>query len=98
MICCCDDVDLFISIKEYKKTNNNNIFTQFYTQSPHEEGLDEQDDINIEVRTLFDSGAINNNYINTDTAEELERKGGNVNRNIKCNKVVCSGLSKKLIA
>ena len=59
--CCCDDVELFISIKEYKK--NNNIFTQFYTQSPQEEeGEDEEDDINIEVQTLFDSGAYGYSY------------------------------------
>ena len=75
----------------------NDNFLVYVNILPQEVEEAEEDSKGIKVSTLFDSGAINNNYIGVDAAHELERRGAIVHRDINNKNMVCSGLGKKSI-
>jgi hypothetical protein len=60
-------------------------------------GEAEEDTKSMTISTLFDSGAIHNNYISVDAAQELERRGTIKFIDRNKNNMVCSGLGKKSI-
>jgi hypothetical protein len=66
-----NEVELLNSINE----NNDNNFLVDVNIFPQEVGEGEEDTNSIRIGTLFDSGAVNNNYISAEVAQELEMRG-----------------------
>ena len=75
----------------------NNNFLVYINIFPQEVGEAEEGFEPITVGTLFDSGAINNNYISVDAAHGLEMRGTVKLIDKNKNNMVCSGLGKKSI-